>query len=51
MFLGVFINDKMKLNSRGWGIMVGWTSWLVFFIILIEALFFVLYNRGRKLKI
>lgn len=35
MFLGVIIK-RTNLEARGIGIMVGWTLWILIFVILIE---------------
>lgn len=44
MFLGTNI-EKMNLESRGWGILVGWSVWVLICVVLIEILYFFLQKR------
>lgn len=37
MFLGVVI-PTMNLSRLGWGIMIGWTAWVIILPLLIEIL-------------
>lgn len=46
MFLGVFI-DKMFLGSVGWGLMIGWTIWVLILPIALEVLSII--NKRSKI--
>ncbi|RNA38380.1 hypothetical protein BpHYR1_042958, partial [Brachionus plicatilis] len=36
-YLGIFI-ERMNLGNEGWGIMVGWTLWVIILPLLIEII-------------
>ena len=46
MFLGVNIKD-LYLKHNGWGIMLGWTVWLILFVVLIESFSYSLKSTTR----
>ena len=49
MYLGVVIKD-MRLGDIGWGLMVGWTIWVVVLPVALEVIDFRS-SRSKKSKI
>lgn len=48
MFLGVFIED-MNLGRVGWGIMIGYTLWVIILPLIIE-IFSILFENNKSIK-
>ena len=44
LWLGVFI-PRVNLNTAGWGILLGWTLWLIVLPVTIEILGFILKEK------
>jgi uncharacterized membrane protein len=51
IYLGVCMDD-MNLGSMGWGIMIGWTIWIIIFPLILEITqaFFFRKRSGKKVK-
>lgn len=50
-YLGVFI-ERMKLGNEGWGILVGWTLWVIILPLFIEILqISCSFSKGKLLPI
>ena len=47
IFLGVVI-DRMNLGTSGWGIMIGWSLWVVILPLAIEFYDLLFENRSGK---
>ena len=49
MFLGVLIED-MNLGNLGWGLMLGWTIWVVLIPLILEIINLKYRSGERKLN-
>lgn len=50
-YLGVFI-ERMNLGNEGWGILTGWTLWVIILPLLIEIIqISSSYSIGKKFQI